>query len=173
MKKIARVGSIVALLAAATVCEAQDAPPKIEPTKEREWLKQFVGEWEGDVGKAVWNTRMLGNLWMVSEVKGTLGDTPMTAVMTVGYDPQKKKYVGTWVDSVLPHLWTLEGKVDTSGKILALEAEAPNPAAGGKMTKFRDTIVIKSIDHYLITSSMQGDDGKWNDFMTVNYRRKR
>jgi hypothetical protein len=173
MKKITSVGSIVALVIAATACKAQDGPPKAEPTKEREWLKQFAGEWHGDVGDAVWTTRTLGGYWTVFDIKGTMGGTSMTAILTLGYDAQKKKYVGTWVDSVFPHLWILEGTLDASGKILPLETEGPNPSAGGKMTKMRDTIEIKSNDHFVMTSSMRGDDGKWIDFMTVNYRRKK
>jgi hypothetical protein len=51
----------------------------------------------------------------------------MTAVWTVGYDPQKKKYVGTWVDSVTPYLWTYEGSLDASGRILTLETEGRIP----------------------------------------------
>jgi hypothetical protein len=173
MTNFASVGAIVTLVIAATACKAQDGPPKTEPSKEREWLKQFEGEWHGDVGEVVWRTRTLGDLWTVFDIKGTMGGIPMTAMMTLGYDAQKKKYVGTWADSVFPHLWILEGTVDASGKILPLETEGPNPAGGGKMTKMKDTIELKSKDHFVLTSSMRGDDGKWNDFMTVNYRRKK
>ena len=173
MKVIASAGSIVALVIAATVCNAQDQPPKVEPTKQHEWLRQLVGEWDGDVGDGVANARMLGGLWLVSDVKVMIGDTTMTAVWTVGYDPQKKKYVGTWVDSVTPYLWTYEGSLDASGRILTLETEGPNPTAGGKMTKMRDAIEITDKEHFALSSSMRDDAGKWNTFMTVNYRRKK
>jgi hypothetical protein len=41
----------------------------------------------------------------------------------------------------------------------------------GKMAKYRDTIELKSDDHRVRTSHMLGDDGRWQPFMAVNYRR--
>ena len=35
---------------------------------------------------------------------GDMGGTTMTAIQTIGYDPEKKKYVGTWVDSTTTYL---------------------------------------------------------------------
>ncbi len=167
----------IAVMVMASWCgetaRAQDAPPKTEPTKEHEWLKQFVGEWQGDFGDAVSTSRMLGGLWMVSDVKAQFGDISMAAVMTLGYEPAKKKYVGTWVDSMTAYLWKYEGTVDAAGKVLTLETEGPNPALGGKMVKMRDAIEIKSKDQFSLTSSMLGDDGKWQEFMTINYKRKK
>ena len=95
----------------------------------------------------------------------------MTAVQTIGYDEAKKKYVGTWVDSMMNHLWRYEGSVDDSGKILTLEADGPNFMAAGKTTKFRDAYEFKSTDHIVATSSMRTDDGKWVTFMTGQVRR--
>lgn len=173
MKKIAVAGSLFALLLAASVLQAEDTPKPAEPSKEHAWLQQLVGEWEGDVGKCSENARMLGGLWLVSDVKVTFGDVSMTAVQTLGYDPRTKKYVGTWIDSIFPHLWTYDGTMDASGKILTLEAEGPNPAAGGKISKMRDVIELKSKDHKVLTSQILGDDGKWQTFQTVNYKRKK
>ncbi len=100
-------------------------------------------------------------------------EMPMTGVMTLGYDPEKKKYVGTWVDSMTSHLWRYEGTVDAAGKVLTLDTEGPNPAAPGKTAKFKERIEFKSKDHKVFTSSMQGDDGEWVTFMTMNSKRKK
>lgn len=155
------------------------------PEKEHQWLKKFVGEWESQ-SEAVagpgqpplectgaMSSRMLGEFWVVSNVTGEMAGTTITAVQTIGYDPAKKKYVGTWVDSMMNHLWRYEGTVDESGKILTLEAEGPNFIAAGKTAKFRDSYEFKSPDHIVATSSMLTEDGKWVTFMTGNMRRKK
>lgn len=162
--------SVLLLLLAADL-SAQELKPA-EPTKEHEWLKQLAGEWEGDVANCTQNARLLGGLWLVSDFKATVGDKPMSAVLTIGYDPQTKKFVGTWIDSMTTHLWTYEGTLDATGKILTLAAEGPNPATG-KIAKMRDVLEIKTKDHNVMSSQIQGDDGKWQTFMTVNYKRKK
>lgn len=153
------------------------------PEKEHQWLEQFVGEWEteseGSMGpdqpvmqcKGTMNCRMLGGFWVVNEMNADMMGTPMTGIQTIGYNGEKSKYVGTWVDSMMNHMWQYEGTVDKSGKILTLEAEGPNFMAEGKTTKFRDAYEIKSSDHIIAISSMLGEDGKWVVFMTGNMRR--
>ncbi|MCI0375986.1 MAG: DUF1579 domain-containing protein [Gemmataceae bacterium] len=180
MKKIIVVGFVVSLLAGSAVLRAQSTPQK-----EHAWLKQLAGEWEYDAeltfepGKppikcnGVESVRTIGEFWIISESKGVLGGTPITGITTIGYDAQKKKYIGTWIDSVNSHLLHLEGTTDAAGKSLTLQTEGPNPAAGGKLTKFKDEIEIKSKDHKIHTSFMQAEDGKWNPFMKADYRRKK
>ncbi len=97
----------------------------------------------------------------------------MVGVQTIGYDAAKKKYVGTWVDSMTDFMWKYEGSVDKSGKILTLEAEGPNFASPGKLTKFQDIYEFKSADVIAITSKMLGDDGKWVTFMSGSANRKK
>ncbi len=182
MKKLATWAVVFLLLAGGA--RAQGQPGQPSPLKEHEWLKQLVGEWvtESDAVmgpgqapvKSKWSevVRSLGGFWTVGEMKSDMMGTPVTGIMTLGYDPQTQKYIGTWVCSADGHLWKYEGTLDPSGKVLTLNTEGPNMAAPGKMAKIKDVIEIKSKDHRVLRSYMQGDDGKWIQFMTMHARRK-
>jgi hypothetical protein len=193
MKKIATAGFVVALLTVAAILPAQDESKKStsesvmkmpEPQKEHEWLQQFVGEWDADIEmymepgkppqkqKGTESTRSIGGFWVLAENKGTFMDKPFTGFMTLGYDPEKKKYVGTWIDSMNSYLWKYEGTVNEGGKVLTLNTEGPCPKAPGKLSKFKEVVEFKSKDHRVFTSSIQDDDGKWSTVMNINYRRK-
>ena len=101
------------------------------------------------------------------------GGVKIVAVLTVGYDPAKKKYVGSWVDSVQTNMWIYEGTVSEDGKTFSLLADGPGFADPAKTAKYKDAWEFKSKDHIVLTGSVQGDDGKWTTFMTANYRRKK
>jgi hypothetical protein len=119
------------------------------------------------------SVRSLGGLWVVCEGRGEMpGGGMATTLMTLGYDPQKERYVGTWVGSMMTYLWVYDGSLDSEQNVLALNAEGPSCADDGKLAKFKDQIEIKSDDHRVLTSHMLGDDGKWYEFMRANYRRK-
>jgi hypothetical protein len=182
MRKMA-ILALVVVLAGGARTWAQDVPKPPEPQKEHQWLKHLEGEWETEAemvmepgkppvkSKGTESVRSLGAFWAVSEIKGDCMGVPFTGVMTVGYDPQKKKYVGTWVCSMCDLLWKYEGKVE--GKVLTLDTEGPNLANPGKTCKMRDVIEIKDKDTKVFTSQMQTEDGKWVTFMTMTSRRKK
>jgi hypothetical protein len=183
MSKFTGAGFVVVLLAGAAGSQTRDAPQMPKPEKEHAWLGQLVGEWESNVemfmgpdqptitSKGTESVRALGGFWIVAENKGTYMDAPFTGLLTLGYDAQKKRYVGTWVDSMSGYLWKYDGAVDKAGKVLTLETEGPCPAAPGEMSRFKEVLDIKSKDHKVFTSSIQGPDGTWTTMMTINYRR--
>ncbi|WP_442483697.1 DUF1579 domain-containing protein [Aeoliella sp. SH292] len=170
---------LVATLAIPSV-QAQDFP---KPTKEHEWLAKFVGEWESSSnapampggeemecsGTATY--RMLGGFWVIGEMKGDAGGMNMDAVQTIGYDPEQKAYVGTWVDSITGLMWKYKGSVDKSGNKISLEAEGPNFMTGKGTAMFRDSYEFDGPDHIIARSEMQGEDGKWIEFMKGDMRR--
>ena len=157
-----------------------------EPQKEHEWLQKLVGEWTCESecimgpdqppmkSKGAESVRSIGGLWTMGEMQAEMPDgSPGTMIMTLGYDPQKGRFVGTFVGSMMTHLWLYEGALDAAGNVLTLDAEGPTMAGDGKMAKYQDAIEIKSADHRVLTSRMLGDDGEWRQFMTAHYRRKK
>ncbi|MCC6494612.1 MAG: DUF1579 domain-containing protein [Pirellulales bacterium] len=154
------------------------------PQKEHQWLQKFVGQWNtkteitlpGQDPMTVEGTesvKSLGGFWIVADLKCDLGDQQMHGIMTVGYDPQSEKYIGTWIDSMGSHLWKYEGDVDESGKKLILNSEGPCPMKGGQMAKMRDVVEFHDDDTRTLTSYAQDDDGKWQSFMKMTVTRKK
>ena len=41
----------------------------------------------------------------------------------------------------------------------------------GKLAKYRDAVELRSDDHRVLTSHVQGGDGQWREVMTAHYRR--
>ncbi len=159
-------------------------PEPMAVTAQHEWLKQFVGHWESKsempaVGDAPAcncsgsiRSRMLGDLWVVSEFEGDMGGTKMQALQTIGYDPGQQRYVGTWIDSVMGHQWQYVGSVDESGKKLTLEATGPSMAGDGSTALYRDAYEFVAPDHMLVSSSVQQPDGQWLTFMQGTARKQ-
>jgi hypothetical protein len=158
----------------------------IEPQKEHQWLQKLVGEWtyEGEAtmepGKppekctGTESVRSMGGVWVLCEGRGEMpGGGTATTLMTLGFDPLKKGYVGTFIGSMMTYLWVYDGSMDAAEKVLTLEVDGPSMAGDGKVVKYRDGIELKSDDHRVLTSRMLGDDGQWHLFMTAHYRRKR
>jgi hypothetical protein len=159
---------------------------KADAQKEHQWLHQLIGEWTSEAHasmepgkppetwKGTESVRSLGGLWIVAEGQGEMpGGGLATMMMTLGYDPQTKRFVGTWVGSMMTHLWVYAGALDAAERVLTLEAEGPDMAGAGKIAKYRDVIELKAPDHRVLTSYMLGDDGAWHQFMTAHYRRKK
>jgi hypothetical protein len=163
---------------------AQQEPMMAEPQREHEWLQKLVGEWTY-AGEATmepgkppekWNgtesVRSLGGLWILAEGRGDMpGCDSATTTMTLDYNPQRQRYVGTFIGSMMTHLWVYDGSLDAAEKVLTLNTEGPNMAPGGegKMAKFKDVIEFKSDDRRVLTSHMLGDDGNWHQFTSAHY----
>ncbi len=166
--------------------QQQETTMKAEPQKEHRWLEKLVGDWTFEVeatmapgqppAKATGteSVRSLGGLWTIAEGQGEMpGCGPSTTIMTLGYDPAKKRFVGTFIGSMMTNLFSYTGTLDAGERVLTLETEGPNMSDPGKMATYRDIIEIKGADERTLTSKALGDDGKWHQFMSATYRRKK
>jgi len=63
-----------------------------------------------------------------------------------------------------------DGPLPVEADVLTLNTVGPAMKGTG-MCKYRDTIEFQGSDHRLLRSFMQGDDGKWHEFLCVSYRR--
>jgi hypothetical protein len=124
--------------------------------------------------KGTESVRSLGDVWILGEGRGEmLGGGMATTLLTLGYDPLKGQYVGTWVGSMMAYLWIYDGSLDAAEKVLTLNAEGPSFAADGKLVQYQDVITLETDDHRVLTSRVLADDGKWTQFMAAHYRRRK
>jgi GNAT superfamily N-acetyltransferase len=162
--------------------QAMDA----EPSKEHQWLRRLVGEWtfemEAEAGpgeppitdSGTELVRPLGDAWVLCEAgAATPGGGSATSIMSIGYDPDRQRFQGTFISSMMAHLWIYEGRMDAAGGVLALDTEGPSYTGDATTARYRDTIEITSDGGRVQTSSYQRADGTWHRFMTTRYRRTR
>ena len=157
-----------------------------EPQAEHKWLQKLVGEWtmEGECSMGpdqatmkstgTESVRSIGELWTMGEGRGEMPDgAPALTFMTLGYDPAQKRFVGTFVGSMMTHMWIYNGSLDASGKVLTLDTEGPDFSGGTGMVAYQDIIEFKSDDHRVLSSQLRDKDGNWQKFMSANYYRKK
>lgn len=158
----------------------------VEPLVEHRWLENLLGDWtiETDmdmgpnqlkgtsVGKE--SVRLLGDLWVLCDMESEMPEGDMAlSQMTLGYDPQKKSFVGSFVSSCMAHLWVYEyGTLDDAGKTLTLNATGPSFTGDG-MSQFQDVIEIVNKDCRILHALMLDENEVWQEFMTAKYTRKK
>lgn len=164
---------------------AEEACMTPEPQAEHLWLHRLIGDWqfEGEClmgpdqppmkSTGQTSVRSLGGLWILCDGSGDApGGTPMNSLITLGYDPQKKRFVGTFIASCMTHLWIYDGALDTSEKVLTLDTEGPSFSGDGSLVRYQDIVEIENDDYWKLKSRVPGKDGAWFEFMTAHYRRK-
>ncbi len=156
---------------------------KFEPTSEHDWLKRLLGEWtyehrcitepgsepQSFVGRET--VHAIGKLWIQGHARGEMpGGSVGTMCLTIGFDPARGRFVGTWVGSMMTHLWVYEGWLE-GDDTLVLEAVGPRFDDPSRSTKYRDITEFKGADERAFSAQMLQEDGSWTQMMTATYRR--
>ncbi|MBX5133874.1 DUF1579 domain-containing protein [Rhizobium lentis] len=149
-----------------------------EVLKEHSFLERLVGDWSvtapemSDGHDWTETVRSLHGIWFVAEGTGHMPDgKPATTILTLGYNAEKGKYVGSWIGSMMDYMWVYEGEVDASGNVLDLYTTGPDFSGDG-LADYREQITFIDDNHRTFTSSAKQEDGSWKLFMEAHYIRK-
>ncbi len=160
---------------------AQENPP--QPTAEHKMLSREVGVWEGEMKMYAGgpdaepiimpvlekNVMQDTGLWLISDFESG----PFKGHGVFGYDPAKKKFVGTWVDNQTTSLGIMEGTHDAKTGETTYMSQMLNPATG-KMepTKSVGKMIDDNTREFAMYMKASSGDG-WTKWMSVNYRRRK
>jgi len=142
---------------------------------EQAFLQNLVGEWDavvnfgGGESKAVEKSRLEGGVWLISDFHGEFGGQKFVGHGVKGYDTNKKKFAGVWVDTMSASMMTVEGKLDGAGKVLTEVAEAIG--MDGKPNKMKMTTEIVDKDTHVF--KMYDTPDAAQPSMTITYKRKK
>ncbi len=153
----------------------QDLP---KPGPEHKKLQELEGTWDavmdmaGQKAKATSNYKsILQGMWLASDFKGELGGIPFEGRGFDGYDLNKKKYVGIWVDSMSSAPLQFEGDYDPKTKHLVMTGETVGP--DGKPQKFKSITETKDKDHFTFKMYTVQPGGEEQLGFTIEYTRRK
>ena len=111
-------------------------------------LRQSVGTWTAEIksfpngpdaepviGVGKETNRMLGDLWLISQFEGEISGVKFEGQGVFGFNPETKKYIGTWVDSMSPFMTTNTGTYDAASKTMTMEMTGRDPSGAEQKGK--------------------------------------
>jgi len=179
--------AVLAVLFAAVVVAAPvlaQGPPLPKPGPEQALFKQDEGTWDATVesfmapgappmtSKGVeTNAVACGGLCLVTEFKAEFAGMPFDGHGTTAYDSVKKKYVGSWTDSMSTGLLVGESTYDPAKKTVTGYMEGPDMT--GKVSKSKSVVEYKADGSRVFTMYMTGPDGKEVTGMRITYTKRK
>jgi hypothetical protein len=171
--------ALSAFALSARVGAQDDMLPK--PTEHHALLERTVGVWktsldmpaygiEGSPGTVT--RRMIGKLWQVDDYEGDMMGMPFHGLGVTGYDTEKKKCVGMWIDSMGDRLTTFEGSYDEASKTLRFDYPGRNPMTGEEQMETHETQLI-SDDEMVFRMLWPSENGQKQEVMRIRYERKK
>jgi hypothetical protein len=175
MRRCIRLCLVVAALGLIAGALAAQPPEPAKPGPEHDKLKAWEGDWDCAVdckimGKATGkaNCKMdLGGFWLVMDIQGEAHGQKFLGKGSIGYDPQKQKYVSTWQSNMCPQLCLMTGEFSPDGKTYTQKGEMPGP--DGKPAMMKNVVEFKG-DTIIERIWKEGDN---EPTTTITYTRKK
>jgi hypothetical protein len=185
--RIVLAGMMLAVVSGATAFlqsagAQQPAPPVPQPTEEHKLLHKDVGTWDAEIslflpGEAPVKSKgseknelLKGGMWLVSRFEGEMAGMEFAGTGLSGYDPIEKKYVGTWADSMSPHLMIIKGEYDPATKTMTSTGEGREPTG----ETYQARLVSRHLEDGTRTFEMhmRTPDGEFVKMMEIKYTRR-
>ncbi len=167
------VGFIACACALVAPAFAQELP---QPGAEHKLLAELAGEWSTKINVAgeEWTgtatyKMVHGGLWLASELDAKMPQGPFTGQGLDTYNPNKKKYVSVWVDSMAVEPLILEGEISKDGKTQTMTGKGPG--MDGTLTDYKTVTEYVSKDKHTFKLWMGQTTGE--PMMTAVYERKK
>ena len=153
-----------------------------QPTVEHDRLKEHAGVWNVEssfymdpnpetppmVVQAKETIEMFGPFWTTGTYESEMMGMPFQGKATLGYDPENKEYVSTWIDTMSPTFFCFRGNFE--GETLTMRGRAFDCMS--KMeANYRTTEVHKSPNERVFEMFMEMPDGTEFKMMTHVYTR--
>ena len=139
---------LIALLAclAASMLSGQEPPEMEKPGEHRKHLEMMAGTWDVKSKFYMIPGQMIemtgvevakmqpGGFWLISDITGKFMGAPFHGHSVLGYDAQKKRYVGMWADSIASVMVTSTGTCTKDGKVHTMIGKSFNPMEKREVT---------------------------------------
>ena len=149
-----------------------------KPGPEQKLLAESVGKWNfkmkmGPIESAGTSERKMSmdGWYLEDSTHSTMMGMPFEGHGFTGYDPVKKKYVGTWMDTMgRGCIMNSEGTYDAATKTFTSTMDMPDQAGTAYV---KEKIVDKMIDadHFTTTFTAPGSDGTGPMDFSIEYTR--
>lgn len=179
MSAVLRCLAILICLAGAFPLSAQES----DVADAMQVYKQDAGNWDCEfkmypspdaepmVSKASETNVMLGDTWLISHFKGEIEGMEMQGSGQFGYNPETKKYIGSWVDSMSPYPMCIEGTWNEATKTMTCFGTGKDPT--GAESKSKLVTVYKDHDNHTMTMFMETGKDQWMKVMEIVYKRRK
>jgi len=182
--KMALAAVLGVVLLGGGVVAQEGMPPAPKPGPEQAILKQDEGTWDATVemfmapgappmtSKGTETSVMgCGGLCLITDFKGEMTPgQPFQGHGTSVWDAAKKKYVGTWTDSMSLGISLIESTYDPAAKTMTGSMEGAD--ATGKPSKMKSVVQYKDANTRVFTMYLTAPDGKEVPGMRITYTRK-
>ncbi|MFT5049916.1 MAG: hypothetical protein ACI8QZ_001309 [Chlamydiales bacterium] len=171
------IGLATLALCSITYAVAPALQGMVQAAPQHNMIQQGTGEWAGTVtmymeGQASTApcsevVASIGDLWTTSRFEMEFMGTTFTGASTLGYDPAKKKFVGTWIDNGHPTLTVMEGTYDEAKKAIVMHYDGMDDMTG-TMKKMRQETTHTKNSYTMKFFKVEGGADKLEMEMTLN-----